>query len=147
MIFIYLVIYLFIYLDGSLNESYVWCFFGHPPFLLKEWVNISTASIDGVAKTPTTTYIQIVLCGCKMESCALCTPIKDDLGLLYLERLLWVHNKFGGMIAVQVQFFSLALHMDGYKEHGCQVHVEEAASPTKLGSFCLHWKENGIRIP
>ncbi len=47
----------------------------------------------------------------------------------------------------KVHFFSLALHMDGYKEHGCQVHVEEATSPTKLRSFCLHWKENGIRIP
>jgi hypothetical protein len=35
-------------------------------------------------------------------------------------------------------FTCIALHMDGYKEHGCQVHVEEATSPTKLGSFCLH---------
>jgi hypothetical protein len=96
-----------------------------------------TASMDGVAETPTTTYIQIVLWRCKMESCALCTPIKDDLGLLYLERLLWVHSKFGGMIVVQVHFFHL--HMDWYKEHGCQVHVE-VTSPTKLGSFCLHCK-------
>jgi hypothetical protein len=124
-----------------------------------------TASMDGVAKTPTTTYIQIVLCRCKMESCALCSPIKDDLGLLYLERLLWVHNKFGGMIAVQVHFFSLALHCTwmGIKNTGVKymlkkphpqlssgpfAYIEKKMAFTYLNAEMLSWSpSNGIRIP
>jgi hypothetical protein len=92
------------------------------------------ASMDGVAETPTTTYIQIVLCQSKMESCVLlCTPIKDDLGLFYLERLLWVHCKFGGMIAVQVHCFHL--HMDGYKRTASVKYMLKSHPQLSSGPF------------
>jgi hypothetical protein len=76
-----------------------------------------------------------------MESCALCTPIKDDLGFVILGKVIvGTQQNLVEWSPSKSKYIFFHLEMDEYKEHVVSSTNVEVTSPTKLGSFCLHWK-------
>jgi hypothetical protein len=107
-------------------------------FPFKEMSVHPMASMDGVAKTPTTTYIQnSPLAMVKWSHVRYVHQSRTIWGLLYLERLLCVHSKIWWNDRRPSSFFFTCKWMS-IKNTGCQVQHVEVTSPTKLGSFCLH---------